>query len=232
MWLMRTIIIIYSIINLMIVITACSNSNDTSTKPITNTTSPNAPKTTEYSVIELYADLSASPTFLEGIWESSCVANNLNNSFYKSRRVFHLDGVFREVASYNDVNCNIRNSRNTVRLFGTMSNIENIELYNGLGNIEVQKITSNLMSAPIRGMPIPLQNITLEDLTSHSTTIEAFSLVQNRLYITDDFGPNAYNLLGTQRNYLVNNSIDSNGKTESEIDQLAVNLFNPTDQIN
>ena len=186
-----------------------------------------AAKTIEYRVIELYANLTANPTFLEGIWESACLANNQNNSFNKIRRIYHLDGIFREVASFNDINCTIKNSRNTIRLFGTITNIETLPLFNGEENIEVQQITSNLMSAPIRGFAIPLQDLTLDDLSPHSVSIEAFRIVENRFYVSENFGPNSYTLLGNRDTYLVNNAISTNDKSEAEIDQLAINLFNP-----
>lgn len=226
---MKKIILSYIIILFLLFPLACSKSSNSANelKKTTNDTPSNTAKITEYSVIELYADLTASPTFLEGVWESNCYANSQNNSFNKNRRIFHLDGVFREVASFNDSNCTIRNSRNTVRLFGTMSNLEPLQLYNGETNIEVEKITSNLMSAPIRGFPIPLQDLTLDDLSPHSTTIEVFSIVANRLYVTDDFGPNSYELLGTGNNYLINQAIETEGKTKVEIDQQAIALFNP-----
>jgi len=214
---------------MIILISGCGGENEGNIENTEDDPPSSVAKTIEYRVIELYADLTANPTFLQGVWESACFANNQNNSFNKIRRIYHLDGVFREVASFNDINCTIRNSRNTVRLFGTMNNIESLQLFNGKENIEVRKISSNLMSAPIRGFTIPLQNLTLEDLTPHSTTIEVFSIVANRLYISDDFGPNSYALLNNSETYLINNTISTEGKTNSEIDQLAIELFNPNE---
>ena len=215
---------------IIILASGCSSGVDKNVENTENDSPSESPKTIEYSVIELYADLTANPTFLEGVWESTCFANSQNNSFNKIRRIYHLNGVFREVASFNDINCTIRNSRNTVRLFGSISNIESLQLFNGEENIEVEKITSDLLAAPIRGFSIPLQNLTLEDLNSHSTTVEVFSIVANRLYVSDDFGPNSYALLNNSDTYLINDTINTDGKTETEIDQLAIDLFNPNEE--
>lgn len=223
--------------SLILILASCASETNPDTDAGTDVSSANdpnssnpsnSPKTAEYRVIELYADLDANPSVLDGTWESECKALTSNSSYYRSKRIYHLNGVFQELAIYNDVNCAIKSSQNSVRLFGTVDNIETIQLFNGLDSIEVQQITSVFMAAPIRGRPIPLQFLTLDDLTSHSTAYETFSIVENRLYVSDKTDPELIDLLADQKTYLVNDNININQKSETEIDIQATELFDPS----
>jgi len=224
-------------LNLIIIFTSlfllasCASENEEEQIPSIDTppVKSKTATTPEHRVIELYADLDAAPNSLEGIWESVCIASEFNSGYYQIRRIYHLNGIFREIAFYNDEYCTAKNSRNTTRLFGTISNIEEVEIFNGIENIQLTQVESDLLYAPIRGRPIPLENLTLDNLVSHSSIIEAFDIVENRLYVTEEFSSNSYELIGNNQQYLINKTIDVFEKTEEEIDQLAIDRLNPNE---
>jgi len=203
---------------------ACAKDSDT---PAENNKATNNANIPEYRVIELVANINSSSTNLEGIWESVCHKNNNNINYIKERRIYHLNGVFKEIAIYNDKNCRIRNSANNGRLIGTFNPIDSLQLFNGVTNIDVNQISITYNATPTRGRPIPLDQITEDDLLSHSTAMEAFVIIGNRLYISEDYGPNSYALLNDGTRYLINQNLDTNNMSNNELNQAAINLLNP-----
>ena len=209
---------------------ACASENspdedpDTSNNPLNNA-STNVSKTAEFKVIEYIADLSANSTSLEGVWESRCTPNKDDVNYFIKRRVYHLNGVFKEILIFNDPNCTTKNSQNTLRLFGTFDVVEKKNIFNGTDDVEINFLEVDYLSAPLTGRPISINQLTKDDLTAYNSETETSKVIANRLYVSKITNPDLSDLLDDNENYLINAAIDIKTVTEDEIDQQAFEIL-------
>ena len=190
-----------------------------------NNASTNALKIAEFKVIEYIADLSANSTSLEGVWESRCTPNEKDVNYFISRRIYHLNGIFKETLIFNDPNCVVKNSQNTLRLFGTFDVVEKKTIFNGSDDVEINYLEVDYLSAPLTGRPIPISQLTKDDLTAYDSETETSKIIANRLYVSKITNPDLFDLLDDNENYLINAAIDIKAVTEDEIDQQALEIL-------
>ena len=181
-------------------------------------------KKLEFRIIERYADLTASESQLVGVWESDCYFNNKASTYSKELYAFHLDGVYYAQPLFNDAACSIKSSRVWVIYYGFIENNEAIVLTNGADDVEVQQLQLRLMIESRRRV-LPVEQLSIDDLQYYKTDTRAFKIIANRLYTTDDYGPNSANFLTGFPEYYRNKASGEQTLSEAEIDQVALDTF-------
>ena len=181
-------------------------------------------KTLEFRIIERYADLSAGKSQFEGVWESDCYFNNKASTYSKELYAFHLDGLYYAQPLFNDAACSIKSSRVWVIYYGLVENNEAIKLSNGSEDIAVQQLQLRLMIESRRRV-LPVEQLSIDDLLYYRTDILAFKVIANRLYSTDDYGPDSSRFLDAFPQFYRNKAGGEQSLTEEEINQLAVDTF-------
>lgn len=210
-----------------ILLTACAGDDKPQSEENINNDTPssNALNIPEYKVIEFIADLSANETAMEGIWESVCTPTENEINHFINRRVYHLNGVYHETLLFNDAKCTINNSQITLRLIGTFDVVEKRTIFNGDEDVEINFIEIDFLSAPLIGRPIPIGQLTFDDLTTYKFDTETSKIIENRLYVSNKSNPDLLDLLDDNDSYLINTKIDDEGKTEEDIDLLAMSIL-------